>query len=797
VESEAVTEPIAPPATRPMISVATSTTPEGTPAAEAPRVPYTPPRLALDEFHTMPMVAEVAPPVATRIAYDPVVDLEPDVRLTLEPALASPATRSPPTLQRSVPNVSLRSTTHRASPAHLLHVANAWPMPVVLAEQLRALAQYEETAAWSQEVLEALHELCAAEAIAAPSASLALDRLEQLSDNAQNFGALCREPQQRVLMSRVSYALVRRLLVWREVEGLALAREYVFAAPLAEARFAAALAEVERRFASVPNWQRYLFVQRWREREQLSAAEQGALARRVLLRLETNELTKEQQALLAQPFVTEFAATLRPLAAEPVDLPRLVEALETLETEHTSPASHVVAEAYQRLRWSHVPAALQLGETLNTYYRNANVRVAISDTLLNMLLPQNQATTLEPVHDEILGARVFGRSETSARLRVVLLPDMRRLRLGLEAIGEVDSSTTATKGPATFQQQGRAYIHARKMLSIERGGMRVWRAQAEVDSNSELTDIATDFDALPFIGLLARAMAKQQHDENYHAANYEVRGKVAAKAERRLDEEVHQQLAQAEQAFINEIYNPLVRLHLEPTAVDLRTTERQLVARYRIAGNHQVAAFTPRPVAPADSVLNVQLHQSTLNNVLEQLKLDGRRTELETLYRDISRTFSQELKPETLENLPEKVIIQFAEKDAVRVSCADGRLRLSISLAELSQGCDRTWHNFTVQAYYVPDHSTLDAQLVRDGTIELIGERLNFRDQIALRGIFAKVLAKDRTFNLVHEKVARDPRLQSLKIERFVIEDGWIGLSVAGPKVNHEHVAGEQRVPTR
>src|SRR5690606_20129030 len=108
-----------------------------------------------------------------------------------------------------------------------------------------------------------------------------------------------------------------------------------------------------------------------------------------------------------------------------------------------------------------------------------------------------------------------------------------------------------------------------------------------------------------------------------------------------------------------------------------------------------------------------------------------------------------------------------------------------------------TWNNFTVQAYYVPDYSTLDAKLVRDGIIELMGERLNFRDQIALRGIFAKVLAKDRTFNLVHEKVARDPRLQSLKIDRFVIEDGWIGLSVAGPEVNHKHVAGERHSPPR
>ncbi len=794
---------LAPPAKRPMISLATSTTPAGAPAeAQAPavpRAPYTPPRLVLDEFHTLPMVAEVAPPVATRSTYDPVMELEPEIHLSVEPALGDPSTSALPplSLARATPAASLQTALNRADATPMWPTASVWTTPRVLIEQLNALAQYQETAAWSQEVLEALNCLTAAEAIAAPAATDALDRLERLSENARNVGVLCQIPEQRVLMSRVSFGLVRRLLVWREIEHLALAREYVFAAPLDEARFTQALTELERRFASVPNWQRYLFLARWKNRSELTPAEQGALARRVLLRLETTELTPQQQALLSQPFVNDFAVALRPLAAEPVDLPRLVEALETLETEHSSAASQVIADAYQRLRWSHVPAATALGQTLDTYYRNANVRVAISDTLINMLLPQEPETTLEPVRDEILGARVFGRSETSARLRVVLLPDMRRLRLGLEAIGEVDSNTTATKGPATFHSQGRAHVHARKMLSIERGGLRVWRAQAEVDSNSELTDLVTDFDSLPFVGLIARAVAKQQHDDNYHAANYEVRGKVAAKAEYRLDTEVHQRLAEAEHEFSTKLYNPLVRLHLEPTALDLRTTERQLVARYRVAGNHQVAAFTPRPMAPNDSVLNIQLHQSTLNNVLEQLKLDGRRTDLEGLYREIAGTFSQELKPQTLENLPEKVTLQFAERDAVRVHCENGRLRLAISLAELSQGRERTWNNFTVQAYYVPDYSTLDAQLVRDGVIELIGERLNFRDQIALRGIFAKVLAKDRTFNLVHEKIARDPRLQSLKIDRFVIEDGWIGLSVTGPQVDNDHIAGEHRARTR
>ncbi|HTN74708.1 MAG TPA: hypothetical protein VL096_05655, partial [Pirellulaceae bacterium] len=136
----------------------------------------------------------------------------------------------------------------------------------------------------------------------------------------------------------------------------------------------------------------------------------------------------------------------------------------------------------------------------------------------------------------------------------------------------------------------------------------------------------------------------------------------------------------------------------------------------------------------------------------------------------------------------------FADRDAVRVYCDAGRLMLVIKIAELAQGRDHKWKNFTVQAYYVPNVETLDARLVRDGTIELIGERLGFRDQIALRGIFTKVLSKNRSFDLVPEKIARDPRLKSYQITQFTITDGWIGLAVGGkPAAVKPQVANEPR----
>lgn len=789
-----LSEPMPPVAVRPSISVETNVSPQPPVAAIAssPAPAKSPAAQALDELTTMPMVAEIAPPVATRIELDPVMTLEPEFEVPLAPALTHPLAATTPQIDSAVEAtmpVELVERIARATVERAPQLDRAWAYPEALAGELKVLSEFSPTRDWANHVLAAVDRLFQSDSLVCVDADDALETLERLSDEAKQVAAQCSTREERVTMSRASFGLVRRLLVWRDVQRLA--SSHLVSAGVADEQAIQSLRAADAVFAAEPTWQKYLLLDELRDGVALPADARGELARRVLLRLESGKLSDSQRRALDRAEVHALTATLQTWAATPIDLPHLLDALEELELGDSSRSASEVATAWQQLRWSSDPHALTLAEHINTYYRNANARVAISGHLLNLMLPE-QAATQEPVHDSILGARVFGRSQTSSRLRVVLLPDMRRLRLGLEAIGEVDSDTAATKGPATLYSQGVSRFHARKMLSVDRNGLRVWRSQAEVDTDTELTDVETDFDGLPFVGMLARAVARQEHDDHYWEANYEVRGKVAAKAEHRFDQQVNQQLAEAEREFLKKLYQPLERLHLEPTAVDLRTTREQLVARYRVAAHHQLAAYTPRPAVPDNSVLNVQLHQSTLNNVLEQLKLDGQRVELDALYRSLGQTFNRPLDQAMLDQLPEDVTIQFADHDAVRVYCDGGRLLLVIKLAELSQGRQRKWKNFTVQAYYEPSISTLDAKLVREGTIELMGPRLSFRDQIALRGIFTKVLSKDRTFDLVPEKLARDRRLQGLEVGQFTIDDGWIGLAIVQPALAKPKVAGQR-----
>jgi hypothetical protein len=187
--------------------------------------------------------------------------------------------------------------------------------------------------------------------------------------------------------------------------------------------------------------------------------------------------------------------------------------------------------------------------------------------------------------------------------------------------------------------------------------------------------------------------------------------------------------------------------------------------------------------------MSLQVQQSAINNLLEQLKLDGRKFDLPELFALIAHKLDR---PDLakLDDLPENVHVTFADKDAVRVRCEADRMEVILSFAELTelnQGKLHRWRDFTVRTRYRPEAHGLDARFVRgsrgdedtskDGTIFLEGKSLKGKPLLGLRAIFSKVLARNRPINLLSEKITHDARIQDLQITQFTVEDGWIALA--------------------
>jgi hypothetical protein len=382
------------------------------------------------------------------------------------------------------------------------------------------------------------------------------------------------------------------------------------------------------------------------------------------------------------------------------------------------------------------------------------------------------------VNDTILGAWVNGTSKTNAQLSVKLIPDPKRLHLWFDAQGTVDSSTLSTSGPATFSNDGRSNFLVHKAVVIDDRGLWIANAVAEANSNTQLTGVSTSYDDRPLLGPIVRNIAISQHDSMRGAAEAETDSRVAAQAIKSVDAEVKEHLTEAEQALRKNIYDPLAKLGVAPEPVSLETSQQRLTIRLRIAGQNQLGGHTARPQALSDSLASMQIHESALNNILDQLQLAGHSFSLSELYQHVAEQLSRS-QTDAPVDLPTNVKVTFAAKDPIRLRCQNGVVSLTLAVAELQQN-GRRWNDFSVTANYAPEIEDLHVRLVRQGPIELSGEAKG-QPEIALRGVFSKMFPRERSFELIPKAIADNRNLGDMRISQCVVEDGWIALSL-GPQ---------------
>jgi len=494
-----------------------------------------------------------------------------------------------------------------------------------------------------------------------------------------------------------------------------------------------------------------------------------ALARR----LELWELVATAPATVA----TSVTVATKDRLANPRQLLTDLERFE--QTGLPSDGARLARHARATTGWPGSPnAGRRIESWLEVNYRNSNLRLAVSAELVNRLVPK-QPPMEAPVRDRILGVPTRGTSTTTAELGVRLIPDTRHLRFALEAKGLINARTTSKSGPATFYNHSDASFLARKVVEISPSGLRIWPAEAEATNSPKLRGVRTDYDDVPLVGSFVERIARHKHAESQGAVRRIARQKVTSRVEQEMDATVGPRIEEAKRQFRRRVLEPLEGMALAPTVIEMQTVPDRVTVRLRLASDEQLAAFTPRPRAPGDSLASVQVHQSLLNNVGERLGLDGHSFTLPQLQQRLAESFH--LPPETFSGeFPEDLRISFAAENSVLARFVEGKIELTLAIAELHRH-PAHWRDFTVRVYYKPQYDGLDLRFVRDGTVQLRGERFGAQPQIALRGIFSKIFSQDRGLNLIDSKLAADPRLADLAITQCLVTDGWLGFAI-GPR---------------
>ncbi len=608
--------------------------------------------------------------------------------------------------------------------------------------------------------------------------------LLKLADQATAIGEAMTDHRMAARIIHLAYDLQRRAAVWNAVQhcldGTSIGLNESSSPSLAREELRQILAAAESKIEETanPEWREYLLIEQlrsWVDSSENIWTDGHSIAQNVLSRLNWERVTKEQAEFLSQKEFTDLADLLVAWSRDPVDYRKLLEDLEHMETAPLSRSSASIAGAVQVLRHAKEPAQQELATILNNHFRNANLRISLSREMIQRFMPEEDIE-FRPIRRRILGADTRGGSQIHTELDIALIPDPKAWNIDIGVVGDLTSNTSSSKGPATFHNTSEAFVSSHRYLRLDPFGYRVSSKPTDVASRDYLRRMDTDYDGLPLIGDFVRLIAREQFDQRRGLAKRVSHRIIRQETDAELDKRLNESLDTATRQLEKQIIGPLEQLQLNPMVVAMQTTEERLSIRYRVANETQMASFTARPRAPSDSLLSMQLHESTINNTISSMQLSGRVWTIADLYARLGEIFQDA--PWTVpEDVPNDVTILFAKRNPVTVEVKDGRLRLTLRISELRRGRNPPVKWFHITTSYVPVAEGLNAELVRDGVIEV--KAPYSRDRVKARIIFAKVFVSQPKIPLVSPAWLEDPRSDGLAVSQVELRNGWMSVAIS------------------
>ena len=748
-----------------------------------------------------PSGARLSAPVALSNTLDPFLDA---IQLQRSPsALAENAAHS---TQIAASNVSLV----RPSDENLLNdlnpqqenrsvvtSSNTWPSSTKLISEIEKVEQVarrkdvKSIQEWVERINSSYNQL----ALVPLSDDISIQHIEALRELSSEGASIAEtliasDSQLSSLVNRLSYSLERRCAIWSAVSNCVFRGRTQFVSArnheVDAEKLNVYLRDVQRATqltGDAAGWSSYLMLdslQKLSSGQITGRQNQVDLVREFLARVTDNRVSELQRNVLTSPEVHKLADQVHPLSIGPVDYRKLVADIETLEFNPVHRCSKSLADAMQSLRFSEHPEQGAISQAIGMHYRNANLRLAVSEDFINRMMPSANVTE-KPIRQNILGADTRGSSQIVTNLKADFQPDDKAWKIALSLNGDINSDTKSSRQGATFYNASIASVSAIRDLRISMQGMQINGRPATVDSHDSLKRFSTDWDRLPILGDMIRHFAHEEFLQARPIAKRIMQKTIATQTDLEFDTQLKAKVASAQKQFEKRLIGPLQTLDLHPMVVDLQSTETRLIVRYRIASSDQLSANTPRPVAPGDSLLSLQVHQSAFNNMAKQIVTGDRDWSMQELSDKIADLLQQPRVPIDKE-APNDVTVRFNESRPITTEFEDGRMWLTLRIASLEQPGRIHIKNFVIRTSYVPVVEGLKAELAHDGVISVEGPKVGTRDRLPLRLIFTRVFANRSTVPMVSNDLLADPRASGLAVSQMELVDGWLGIAVSPDK---------------
>ncbi len=502
-------------------------------------------------------------------------------------------------------------------------------------------------------------------------------------------------------------------------------------------------------------------------------------AQKVNSRIRWHGLSDSHRQWMDRDSVRQLIVALQPWIRKPVDYAALLNQIERQESNAIDLAAIDIAGAAQTLRFSDHEGTMRVAAAIDTCYRNANIRTAISQEMLRRLIPDVAPTTV-PVRTTLLGSRVKGVSRINSELDLALRPSSTSWRFALQTAGQVQTQSVGRKGSASIRTRGQSQFDAMTPIEITPNGVLLSDSQLDVRGNTRLRGVASNYDGWPLLGSLARSVIAARYQERAGLASRIANRRMSNQLGEGIDQRLEAKINQASNRLEDVVMGPLNSLKLQPKVIDMQTTDERLIARYRLAGDWQIGSSTPRPRAPSDSFVSVQINQSAINNTLEQVVPLGESTSLQMAFDNTMKVFGR---PQVAlpDDIPDDVLIQFAKSRPITVELEDGMLWITMRVVELSRSKGSGLSRFIVRAGYRPQVDGLRISLVREGHLRISGPGMSMRQRLPIRAVFNRVFSPNHSIPITNESFVNARSLADTEISQLELRDGWFALAI-GPQ---------------
>ena len=666
-----------------------------------------------------------------------------------------------------------------------------WVRATVLIEQLESVLNIPQATRWARETISILDSLATTPIGADRALHVKLLQLQEQRQlipqvQARIWNERKYNPNDDILahqnaaeVERIGYRIDRRLAVWWPVSQLKTTVNFTdpWSTPVSFRRIS--IGELDSR------WSEYLKLSDFRKTFRSinpDQSRQEKVSREILARLYSPVLNPVQKNYLESsidPSVIEF---LKEHASNSVDVESLLKQIERYESRSTSVSGFYLNDSYQDLIWSSDPAQNEIAKQLQTHYRNANFRFSVSGRLLNRLIPQLPAMA-EPISETVQGARVSGNSQIYNNLRIALQPSPNQLSLRLESTGHVQADTVARTNTFRVSNKGNAEFQVFQDLKIGPEGINALEVPYSVSTaNQNVVGLQSKLDNLPLLGWMARKLAANKLRDDAPKTTHLFKEKVRVSAESRMQEEMQKSVAKLRHYTYSNLFEPLVKMELEPQAVQMSTSSEQLMMRYRIAGPDQMAANSARPRDSGQSLISFQLHQSAVNNAIARVGLKGNTFTIDELSKHLNDVLGLPLSDgaDESQSSDKYAEIGFAPLAPIQIEFVNDRFRITLNLKTLQIGeKGKKWKNLSLVAAYKPVASGMQFVLEQDDQETRIKgkKRIKFKDKAAISTVMKVMFRKQYVVNALPQKIVSKLGGNGLTISQLVISDGWISLS--------------------